>query len=131
MFDLVADLGAYPEFVPHCSDMQIEPAPGGQGIAARMTVNFGPITQAYTSLVTKNLSAGTIAAHASDGPFSHLASQWRFTHEQEEGTRVQFDIAFSFANPLVAAIAEPMFAAAQEEIVNAFMTRAERLYGAA
>ena len=130
MFALVGDLDSYPRFVPNCRAMLVKSDPGGNGDVrlARMTLNFGPITQAYTSRVTRDAAAGTIDAKATDGPFSHLASQWRFEPDGSGGTRVHFEIDFRISNPLIAAVAEPAFAAKQREIMDAFITEADRRY---
>lgn len=130
MLALVADLEAYPRFVPNCTEMTVRPDRDRPGNArlARMAIKFGPINQAYTSRVEVNEDAGTISATAIDGPFSHLDSVWHFTPEGE-GTLITFDIDFGFSNPLVAAVADPAFAAKQREIIDAFITEAERRYG--
>jgi len=129
MMALVGDMESYPRFVPNCSAMEVRPdrtAPGDVKFA-RMTLSFGPITQAYTSRVATDAAAGTISARATDGPFAHLISQWRFDPERG-GTRVHFDIDFKISNPFVAAVAEPAFAAKQREIMDAFITEADRRY---
>jgi coenzyme Q-binding protein COQ10 len=126
MFDLVADMAAYPKFVPNCSGIEID---GGPGVAeVRMHIRYGPIADAYTSRVTLDREAKTIASRAIEGPFSHLESQWRFK-TRAEGCLVEFDIDFALANPLLAALAEPAFADKQAEIIDAFMARANALYG--
>lgn len=127
MFDLVADVAAYPAFVPNCTSMDVKPVAEGV-VHARMGVKFGPIKDAYTSEVKMDRSAGTITARALDGPFSHLDSRWTFT-QVGQGTDAQFEIDFGFSNPLIAAVAEPAFASKQEEIMAAFLKRAEALYG--
>ncbi|UYO00353.1 MAG: type II toxin-antitoxin system RatA family toxin [Devosia sp.] len=132
MFDIVADLEDYPRFIPNCKSMDVKPDPKAQaGVdsrLARMTISFGPVTQAYTSRVTLDRQALTITAKAVDGPFAYLDSVWRFVGEGE-GTRVRFEIDFKISNPLIAAVAEPAFAAKQEEIMRAFGEEADRRYG--
>lgn len=127
MFDLVNDLEAYPRFVPNCKAMEVRPQADGSRLA-RMTVSFGPITQAYTSKVTADPVAMTITAVAVDGPFAYLDSTWSFTGEGA-GTRVRFDINFKISNPLIAAVAEPAFASKQDEIIDAFGEEADRRFG--
>ena len=129
MLALVADLNAYPDFVPNCSGMDVRAAPGqGDDIRiARMAVSFGPIEQAYSSRVMVDKDACSVAATAIDGPFSHLDSKWQFDAESA-GTLVRFDIDFGFSNPLIAAAAGSVFSAKQEEIVDAFMAEAARRY---
>ncbi len=129
MFDLINDLESYPRFIPNCSAMDVRPDPAQTGARlARMTIRFGPVTQSYTSRVVADPTALTITAVAIDGPFSYLDSTWSFEREGE-GTRVRFDIDFKFSNPLIAAVAEPAFAAKQEEILGAISEEADRRYG--
>ena len=128
MFDLVSDLEAYPRFVPNCKAMEVRDDAAGGAVLARMTIQFGPLTQAYTSRVVADPQAMTITAKAVDGPFSYLDSKWSFTPEGQ-GTRVRFDIDFKMSNPLIAAVAEPAFAAKQEEIIDAFADEADRRFG--
>ena len=131
MFEIVADLGDYPRFVPNCKAMEVRPDPAaadGNVQLAKMTLYFGPITQAYTSRVTLDPVARTIKAKAVDGPFAYLDSVWSFEPEGM-GTRVRFEIDFKISNPFVAAVAEPAFAAKQEEIMRAFADEADRRFG--
>lgn len=131
MFDIVADLADYPRFIPNCSAMQVRPDPAakdGNVRLAKMTIAFGPITQSYTSRVTLDREAKTIRAKAVDGPFAYLDSIWSFEPEGQ-GTRVRFEIDFKISNPLIAAVAEPAFAAKQEEIMRAFCDEADRRFG--
>lgn len=132
MFEIVGDLADYPRFVPNCKAMVVRDDPAsrdGRVKLATMTLYFGPITQAYTSRVTSDPIALTIAAKAVDGPFAYLDSLWRFEAEGM-GTRVRFEIDFKISNPFIAAIAEPAFAAKQDEIMQAFADEADRRFGA-
>jgi coenzyme Q-binding protein COQ10 len=131
MYDIVADLEDYPRFIPNCREMKVRPDPAARELdvrLARMTISFGPITQAYTSRVTLDPVAKTIRAKAVDGPFSYLDSIWSFEPEGQ-GTRVRFEIDFKISNPFIAAVAEPAFAAKQEEIMRAFCEEADRRFG--
>ena len=132
MFEIVADLSDYPRFIPNCKAMDVRKDPSataGTDIRlAKMTLFFGPITQAYTSRVTLDHQALTITAKAVDGPFAYLDSVWSFAPEGM-GTRVRFEIDFKISNPFIAAVAEPAFAAKQAEIMQAFADEADRRYG--
>ena len=131
MFEIVADLSDYPRFIPNCKAMHVrkDPAEGEADVRlAKMTLHFGPITQSYTSRVTVDPEALTITAKAVDGPFAYLDSVWRFQPEGM-GTRVRFEIDFKISNPFIAAVAEPAFAAKQEEIMQAFCDEADRRFG--
>jgi coenzyme Q-binding protein COQ10 len=130
MFDLVNDLEDYPRFLPNVKDMQVKRDSGAAGDVrfAKMTIQFGPISQAYTSRVEASRTDHTITARAIDGPFSYLNSQWRFEPEGA-GTRVRFDINFKISNPLIATVAEQAFAAKQDQIMDAFVDEADRRFG--
>ena len=130
MYDLVNDLETYPRFLPNVSAMDVTRDRGTAGDVryARMTIRFGPVTQSYTSRVTADPEAHTITASAVDGPFAYLESKWSFEPEGQ-GTRVRFDIDFKISNPLIATVAEPAFATKQDEIVEAFLTEADRRFG--
>ncbi|MCS6759624.1 MAG: type II toxin-antitoxin system RatA family toxin [Candidatus Devosia euplotis] len=131
MFEIVADLSDYQRFIPNCKAMEVRPDPtasGGEAQLAKMTLYFGPITQSYTSRVSVDRNALTITAKAVDGPFAYLNSVWHFAQEGM-GTRVRFEIDFKISNPFVAAVAEPAFAAKQEEIMQAFADEAGRRFG--
>jgi coenzyme Q-binding protein COQ10 len=131
MYEIVSDLSSYPKFIPNCKAMDVRPDPAARDKdvrLAKMTLIFGPITQAYTSRVTLDPQALTIAAKAVDGPFSYLDSIWSFEQEGQ-GTRVRFEIDFKISNMLIAAVAEPAFAAKQDEIIRAFAEEADRRFG--
>jgi coenzyme Q-binding protein COQ10 len=130
MFDLVNDLEDYPRFIPNVKDMQVKRDSGAVGDVrlAKMTIRFGPVTQAYTSRVEASRTDHTITAKAVDGPFSYLNSKWTFEPEGE-GTRIRFAIDFKIANPLIATVAEAAFAAKQDQIMDAFVDEANRRFG--
>jgi coenzyme Q-binding protein COQ10 len=129
MFDLIGDLEAYPRFIPNCKSMEVRADPNDPLVRyAKMTIKFGPLTQSYTSKVTADPTTLTITAKAVDGPFEYLDSKWTFMPEGAGG-RVRFDLDFKFNNPLIAAVAEPAFAAKQDEILDAFADEADRRFG--
>ena len=129
MFDLVNDLEDYPRFIPNVKDMQVKRDDSAEGDVrfAKMTIQFGPVTQAYTSRVEANRTDHTIVAKAVDGVFSYLDSKWTFEAEGE-GTRIRFDIDFKIANPVIATVAEAAFAAKQDQIMDAFVDEADRRF---
>lgn len=131
MLALVADVDTYPQFIPHCERMDVrrDLSRPETKFDARMHIRFGPISQAYTSRIVVDPEAMTLRAKAIDGPFSHLDSIWRFS-DDVRGTAIVFDIDFKIANPLIRSVAEPAFAAKQEEIMDAFIDEARRRYRA-
>ena len=130
MFDLVNDLESYPRFLPNISGMEIrrDDTTAGDVRFAKMTISFGPVSQAYTSRVEASRADHTITAKAVDGPFAYLNSKWSFEPEGT-GTRIRFDIDFKISNPMIAAVAEPAFAAKQDQIMDAFVEEADRRFG--
>ena len=130
MFDLVNDLESYPRFIPNCKAMEVKRDNGATGDVrfAKMTIQFGPLTQSYTSRVEADRADHTIVAKAVDGPFSYLNSKWTFEAEGT-GTRIRFDIDFKISNPVIASVAEPAFVAKQDEIMDAFVDEAARRFG--
>jgi coenzyme Q-binding protein COQ10 len=130
MFDLVYELKDYPRFVPNCRDMVVtrDDSAAGDVRQARMTIQFGPVTQAYTSKVVASRADHTITATSRDAPFAYLDSKWTFESEGT-GTRIRFDIDFKIANPLIATVAEAAFAAKQDQIIDAFVEEADRRFG--
>ena len=130
MLSLVADVDSYPRFIPHCERMEVDrnARDPENRFDARMHIRFGPIFQAYTSQITVDRTQCTLSAHAVDGPFSHLDSIWRFI-PADDHTDIAFDIDFKIANPLIRTVAEPAFAAKQEEIMDAFIAEAQRRFG--
>jgi coenzyme Q-binding protein COQ10 len=130
MFDLFNDLEHYPRFLPNVKDIQIKRDDGAEGDVrfAKMTIQFGPISQAYTSKVVANKADHTITATSNDGPFAYLNTKWTFEPEGE-GTRIRLDIDFKIANPLIAVVAEAAFAVKQEQIMDAFVEEADRRFG--
>ncbi|MCC0023442.1 MAG: type II toxin-antitoxin system RatA family toxin [Hyphomicrobiaceae bacterium] len=129
MLELVARVEDYPDFVPNCSDMSVtrSPALADNQCDARMSVQYGPVSGAYTSRVTVDRSNMTVSAKSLDGPFAHLDSKWTFIAEGT-GTEIHFDIDMAFSNRFLASVAEPLFARKQEEIIDAFVKRAGEVY---
>ncbi len=128
MFDLASDLASYPSFVPNCDEMNIADLPQDGQCLARMHISFGPISQAYESKVFANRADMSVTAISEDDPFSFLESEWRFT-ATSAGTHVNFALEFEMRNRFIAAVAEPLFAQKQGEIVDAFMDEAQKRYG--
>lgn len=130
LFDIVADVGRYPEFLPWCVGARV----GGQMIEADNTlvemdelmVGFKAFRERYTSEVRLNRSALTINAAHIRGPFKHLYSKWRFV-PVDGGTEIHFSIDFEFRNPVLRLVANSAFGEAASRMVRAFEGRAALL----
>ncbi len=112
MLALVSDMKSYPKFVPNCSAMEIKPSERAPDriCDVRMRMDFGPVSQAYTSRVTIDREHRKVSVKAINGLFSYMETLWSFT-PLKQGTRVDFKIDFEIANPLLRAVLNPAFAA--------------------
>lgn len=131
MFDLVADVGRYPEFLPWCTAARVRsvfPVDGGEEMKADLVIGFQVFREKFGSRVGLFREAGHIRTEYLDGPFKYLVSNWRFA-ETEAGCEITFDVDFEFKNILLQKAAGLFFYEAMQRIVKAFEARAEALYG--
>ena len=137
MFDLVADIESYPEFLPLCEDLRIrarkQNADGQPQLIADMTCGYKAIRETFTSRITLNEAERKILVEYIDGPFSHLHNQWQFEQAPPSyrpgGSAVHFHIDYAFKNPILGALVGTMFDHAFRRFVAAFETRAAQVYG--
>ena len=136
MYDLVADVGRYPEFLPWNSAARIRsrvPCAGGEVMEADLVISFKVFRERFGSRVTLQPDAetggGRILTEYIDGPFKHLKSTWTFADRPEGGCDVTFDVDFEFRNAILAGVIGLVFNEAMTRIVRAFETRAKALYG--
>jgi coenzyme Q-binding protein COQ10 len=133
MFDLVADVERYPEFVPLCHSLKIRqrtPKPDGcEIVVADMTVSFKLLKEAFTSEVTLDRPNLKINVRYLRGPFSSLENRWTFEPKGEEACDVGFFIAYEFKSRMLALLMGSMFDAAFGRFSAAFEKRADKVYG--
>jgi coenzyme Q-binding protein COQ10 len=133
MFDLVADVERYPEFVPLCKSLKIRqrtPKPDGtEIIIADMTVSFKLVREAFTSRVTLDRPNLKIMVEYLQGPFSNLENRWSFEPKGDEVCEVGFFIAYEFKSRMLAMLMGTMFDAAFQRFAAAFEKRADAIYG--
>ncbi len=132
MFDLVADVERYPEFLPFCESLVVRRrAASGEGIEtihADMAVGYKAIREKFTSKVTLNRPVLKLLVEYIDGPFSFLENRWGFVDEAG-GCRIEFYINYEFRNRLLAMLAGAMFDRIFRSFTQAFKARADALYG--
>ena len=133
MFDLVADVERYPEFVPLCSSLKIRqrlPKPDGtEVLVADMTVSFKLVKESFTSRVTLNRPGLDILVEYLRGPFSNLENRWRFEPKGDAACDVSFYISYEFKSRMLAMLMGSMFDAAFARFAAAFEKRADAVYG--
>jgi coenzyme Q-binding protein COQ10 len=133
MFDLVADVERYPEFVPLCQSLTVRqrtPGPDGTEIVvAEMTVSFKLVKETFTSEVTLDRPNLKINVRYLRGPFSSLENRWMFEPKGEKACDVTFFIAYEFRSRMLAMLMGSMFDAAFARFSGAFEKRADKIYG--
>jgi coenzyme Q-binding protein COQ10 len=132
MFDLVADMESYPQFVPLCQSLKIRRRFVGQGgaemVIADMEVGYKAIREKFATRVTLDRAAQKIDVEYVDGPFSHLENKWVFAEAGEGQCRVDFFIAYEFRSRTLAALMGNMFDAAFRKFASAFEARADEVF---
>ena len=133
MFDLVADVERYPEFVPLCEALKIRTrtanADGTETVIADMTVSFKLVRERFTSRVTLDRPNLKILVEYLQGPFSKLENRWTFEAASEGVCTVGFFIAYEFKSRMLALLMGAMFDAAFQRFAAAFERRADEIYG--
>jgi coenzyme Q-binding protein COQ10 len=135
MFDLVADVERYPEFVPLCRTLKVRkrvPEPEGvEVLVADMTVAYKLVREAFTSRVTLDRPNLQILVEYLEGPFSHLENRWTFHPLGERTCEIEFFISYRFRNRPLGLLMGAMFDAAFRRFAAAFERRADQIYGKA
>ena len=126
LFDLVADVGSYPAFLPWCRRASIAYA-DGQQMQATLEIAKGPLRKSFTTL--NRLDAPSrIEIHLKEGPFRTLEGCWTFEDLADHGSRVTLDMQFQVAGALLGRTLAPVFGEIANSLVQAFCTRARSLY---
>ena len=133
MFDLVADVESYPEFVPLCKALKVrERTPSGEGIetiVADMTVSFKLVRESFRSRVTLDRPKLQILVEYLQGPFSHMQNRWTFRPAGDDACEVEFFIDYEFRSRTLGLLMGGMFDVAFRRFSAAFEARADRVYG--
>lgn len=126
IFDIVADVQRYPEFLPWCVGARIL-ARERDSFDAEVLVGFKMIRERYSSRVKLD-RPGRIDVLYTSGPFRHLTNTWRF-EPVPEGCAVDFYIEFEFRSAILQRLIGSLFHEAVRKMVAAFQSRARQLYG--
>jgi coenzyme Q-binding protein COQ10 len=127
LFDLVADIECYPEFLPWCVAARIRKREGNL-VVADLVIGFKMFRERFTSRVRLDPEASRIDVAYEEGPFKYLNNHWVF-EDHPQGCAVDFYVDFEFRSRLLQKLIEPLFAEAVRRMVSAFETRAGKLYG--
>ena len=132
LFDLIADVEAYPEFLPWVSSLRAwnrsESPDGVKSVDAEAKVGFAIVRETFATRVKLDERARTIEVGLLYGPFRKLRNLWKFLPDPK-GTRVEFEIDFEFKSRLLDAILAANLRHAADRLIGCFEARAKRLYG--
>jgi coenzyme Q-binding protein COQ10 len=132
MFDLVADVERYPEFVPLCRALKVRrriPEPEGiEILIADMTVAYKFVHETFTSRVTLDRPNLQLLVEYLEGPFSNLENRWTFHSIGEKSCEVEFFISYEFKSRTLGMLMGSMFDVAFRRFAVAFERRADQVY---
>jgi len=134
MFDLVADVERYPEFLPLCEALSVRSRKERDGktlLIADMTVGYKAIRETFTSQVLLKPDELVIDVKYLDGPFKYLDNKWSFEPHADGGCEVRFFIDYEFKSMVLGALMGGMFDRAFRMFAEAFEKRARAIYGEA
>ena len=132
MFDLVADIERYPEFVPLCRRLRVRSrSVGPEGIeilVADMNVAYKLVSESFTTRVTLDRPNLQILVEYLKGPFSHLENRWTFRAIEQRTCDVEFYISYEFRNRMLGVLMGSMFDIAFRRFTSAFEHRADVIF---
>ena len=131
LFDLVADVPRYPEFLPWCTAARVRKKEGPNVEIDEIAIGFGPFHEKFVSrvgLTPDDPEGPGIETTGMEGPFRALTSRWQF-RPHPTGTEIVFSLEFEFRSRLLQHTVRVLFAEAVKRMVAAFEARAVRLYG--
>ena len=136
IFDLVADVGSYPEFLPWTSMARIRSrkplegrSEGAELMEADLVISFKVFRERFGSRVVLLPEEGRIETEFMDGPFKYLHSVWEVRDRPRGGCTVSFEVDFELRNAMLRRVIGVVFDQAMRRVVRAFERRADELYG--
>jgi ribosome-associated toxin RatA of RatAB toxin-antitoxin module len=128
IYALVADVEAYPQFLPWCRSVTVHERDADGRVRATLEIARGPLRHAFTTenRLRQNRS---IEMRLVSGPFRHLHGAWAFQALGERGVKVTLEMEFDFSNRVLAATLGPVFSDITRKLVDAFRDRAVEVYG--
>lgn len=133
IFDLVADVQRYPEFLPWCRAARILRRESENVFYAELVIAYKSFSERYTSRVELVPGVADDAEHAihvkmTEGPFHHLTNEWRLVPDGKGGTRIEFTLDFAFRSLILDKLIGAFFGVAAGRMAEAFTKRADDLY---
>ena len=127
MYDLVANIGEYPDFLPWCGGSHIISSTP-EKVVAEIQIAYKKVNKSFT---TKNILTPNkrMIMNLVEGPFKHLRGDWVFTGLEDRACKVALELDFEFSNKLIAFAIGPIFSNIANTFVDNFRQRAEQVYG--
>lgn len=132
MYDLVADVEQYPQFLPLCEALTVrERNHDGDTtvLVARMAIGYKAIRENFTTRVTLKPAEQCILVEYLDGPFRHLENRWAFLPDPDGGSLIDFYITYEFRSAMLGMLMGTVFDKAFRKFADAFDARAYKVYG--
>ncbi|MEX0502391.1 type II toxin-antitoxin system RatA family toxin [Alphaproteobacteria bacterium LSUCC0719] len=127
LYDLVANVRSYPEFLPWCMAARIRHEDRHR-LEADLIIGFQMFREKFTSHVDLSPDQLEIDVKYAEGPFKYLTNKWRFL-PHPDGCEIDFYVDFEFNSRLLQSVIETLFTEAVRRMVKAFEDRADELYG--
>ena len=127
MFELVDRVDAYPQFLPWCGGASVLSASKNRK-TARIDIDYHGVKAHFT---TDNVNdpPSLIVVTLKDGPFRRLHGEWRFRALADDACKVEFELAYEFATTILERLVGPVFNKIANTFIDAFVHRAESVYG--
>ena len=126
MYELVADVERYPEFLPWCEAARIE-SRSDDAVVASLTIGLGPLRTSFTTANTLDGPQALIMTLV-DGPFSFFEGRWRFDALGDSGCKVSLDTKFEFSSTTQDLLLGRIFESVCNDLIDAFTLRARSLF---
>jgi ribosome-associated toxin RatA of RatAB toxin-antitoxin module len=131
MFSLVTDVERYPQFLPWCDRAEVVER-SVDGMTAKVGLTMGGVRQSFTTRNTHH-SGRRVQMQLVEGPFSALNGNWSFTplgDGAQPACKVEFQLTYGFSSVALATVVGPVFDRIASNLVDAFVKRADAVYGA-
>ena len=129
LYALIEDIESYPTFLPWCREAKVHTREAGRTVAT-LSVGLRGVRQSFTT-ENRNEQGRAIHMRLVKGPFKRFSADWRLTPLGAHAARVEFAMEYEFSGRVLAKVLEPIFGQIADTMVDAFVRRAQTLYGRA
>jgi len=128
MFELVDQVEHYPRFLPWCGGTEVT-SRDAETTVATINIDYLSVRQSFTTENSKQ-EPDLIVMKLKEGPFRELDGSWRFVELGQHACKVEFRLHYEFSSKLLETLVGPVFSHIANSFVDAFVRRAENVYGA-